>query len=180
MDLIEPLEEVCEQAERAGDILRHVRDFVRKSEPRMKPMDVNQIMRAWSNSPSTRRASTHAGDAASRFPTAQGGADSIMIEQVICNLVRNAIEAMARRLSPRAKSRSAPAVRIGDSVEIEIVDSGPGIDGSLIDQVFDQFFTTKPEGVGMGLAISRSIIESHGGTVRAESSRTAAPSCASP
>jgi two-component system sensor kinase FixL len=46
MELIEPLEEVCEQAERAGDIMRHVRDFVRKSEPRMKPMDINQIMRA--------------------------------------------------------------------------------------------------------------------------------------
>jgi two-component system sensor kinase FixL len=58
-----------------------------------------------------------------------------------------------------------------DSVEVEIVDTGPGIDGSLIDQVFDQFFTTKPEGVGMGLSISRSIIESHGGSIRAESSR---------
>jgi two-component system sensor kinase FixL len=59
----------------------------------------------------------------------------------------------------------------GDIVEIEIGDTGPGIDEAVIDQVFDQFFTTKPEGVGMGLSISRSIIESHGGRVRAESGR---------
>jgi two-component system sensor kinase FixL len=57
-ELIEPLEEVCAQAERAGDILRHVRDFVRKSESRLKSLDVNQIVRAWSSSPSTRHAST--------------------------------------------------------------------------------------------------------------------------
>jgi two-component system sensor kinase FixL len=52
-----------------------------------------------------------------------------------------------------------------------VVDTGPGIDGAVIDQVFDQFFTTKAEGVGMGLSISRSIIEMHGGRVRAESGK---------
>jgi two-component system sensor kinase FixL len=172
MELIEPLEEVCEQAERAGDILRHVRDFVRKSEPRLKPMDVNQIIRAvvkFTEHEARQHRTLVRLHLDSRLPKV--AADAIMIEQVIVNLVRNAIEAMSEADSPRREIAISSRLFESDSVEIEIVDSGPGIDGSLIDQVFDQFFTTKPEGVGMGLAISRSIIESHGGTVRAESSR---------
>jgi signal transduction histidine kinase len=96
-------------------------------------------------------------------------ADSIMVEQVICNLVRNAMEAMAetRTLRREVVIRTVPHGE--DAVEVEVIDTGPGIDGAVIDQVFDQFFTTKPEGVGMGLSISRSIVESHGGSIRAES-----------
>ena len=75
------------------------------------------------------------------------------------------------RLFLRRSGQAADRLGGDDAVEIEIVDTGPGIDGAVIDQVFDQFFTTKPEGVGMGLSISRSIIESHGGSVRAESGR---------
>lgn len=171
-ELIEPLEEVCEQAERAGDILRHVRDFVRKREPCLKPMDVNQIIRAvvkfTEHEARQQRAivNLHLDPLLPKV-----AADAIMIEQVVVNLVRNAIEAMSEANSPRREIviRSRPFE--SDSVEIEVADTGPGIDGGLIDQVFDQFFTTKPEGVGMGLAISRSIVESHGGMVRAESSR---------
>ncbi|MBK9349134.1 MAG: GHKL domain-containing protein [Sulfuritalea sp.] len=94
-----------------------------------------------------------------------------MIEQVIVNLVRNAIEAMTEVVPSRREIVIQTRLFESDSVEVEVADTGPGIEGGLIDQVFDQFFTTKPEGVGMGLAISRSIIESHGGKIRAESSR---------
>lgn len=172
VELIEPLEEVCEQAERAGDILRHVRDFVRKSEPRLKPMDVNQIVRAvvkFTEHEARQQRTLVRLHLDPQLPKV--AADAIMIEQVMVNLVRNAIEAMSEANSARREIAIHSRLFGADSVEIEIVDSGPGIDGNLIDQVFDQFFTTKPEGVGMGLAISRSIIESHGGTVRAESSR---------
>lgn len=171
-ELIEPLEEVCEQAERAGDILRHVRDFVRKSEPSLKPMDINQIVRAvvkFTEHEARQQRTLVRLHLDPQLPKV--AADAIMIEQVMVNLVRNAIEAMAEANSPRREVLIQTRLFESDAVEIEVADTGPGIDGGLIDSIFDQFFTTKPEGVGMGLAISRSIIESHGGSVRAESNR---------
>ena len=171
-ELIVPLEEVCEQAERAGDILRHVRDFVRKREPRLKSLDVNQIVRAVVKftEHEARHQCTHVRlNLDPLLPKV--AADAIMIEQVIVNLVRNAIEAMTEVVPSRREIVIQTRLFESDSVEVEVADTGPGIEGGLIDQVFDQFFTTKPEGVGMGLAISRSIIESHGGKIRAESRR---------
>jgi PAS domain S-box-containing protein len=171
-ELIEPLEEVCAQAERAGDILRHVRDFVRKSEPQLKPMDVNQIVRAvvkfTEHEARQHRTLVHL-KLDPHLPKVQ--ADAIMIEQVICNLVRNAVEAMAEANSPRREVSIHTRPFGARAIEIEIADTGPGIDEAVIDQVFDQFFTTKHQGVGMGLAISRSIVEAHGGEVRAETAR---------
>jgi PAS domain S-box-containing protein len=171
-ELIEPLEEVCAQAERASDILRHVRDFVRKSESRLKPMDVNQIVRAvvkFTEHEARQHRTMVRLELDPHLPKVL--ADAIMIEQVVCNLVRNAVEAMAEANSPRREVVVHTRRFASQAVEIEIADTGPGIDAAVIDQVFDQFFTTKREGVGMGLAISRSIIEAHGGKVRAESGR---------
>ena len=174
-EMIEPLVEVCEQAERAGEILRHVRDFVRKSELKTKPMDINQIVRAvvkfTEHEARHHRTMMHL-QLDPKLPKVE--ADSIMIEQVICNLVRNAVEAMAEANSPRREITIRTHLFGNGAIEIEIGDTGPGIDEAIMDQVFDQFFTTKPDGVGMGLSISRSIIESHGGHVRAESGGTGA------
>lgn len=169
-DLIEPLEEVCGQAERAGEVMRHVRDFVRKSEPRMTAVDVNQVVRGvvkFTELEARQHETVVTLQLAPLQPRAW--ADSIMVEQVICNLVRNAMEAMAESRTERREVIIRTVQHGGDIIEIEVIDTGPGIDGALIDQVFDQFFTTKPEGVGMGLSISRSIVESHGGSIRAES-----------
>jgi len=168
--LIEPLEEVCEQAERAGEILRHVRDFVRKSEPRMTAVDLNQVVRGVVKFTEL-EARQHETVVTLQLAPGQPRvwADSIMVEQVICNLVRNAVEAMAETHSLRREIVIRTLPHGEDMVEVEVVDTGPGIDGAVIDQVFDQFFTTKQEGVGMGLSISRSIVESHGGRIRAES-----------
>jgi PAS domain S-box-containing protein len=169
-DLIEPLEEVCEQAERAGEIMRHVRDFVRKSEPRMTAVDINLVVRSVVKFTELETRQQYAFvklDLAPDQPRVW--ADSIMIEQVICNLVRNAVEAMAEARAWRREVSIRTRRQEDGTIEIEVGDSGPGIDGTVIDQVFDQFFTTKPEGVGMGLSISRSIVESHGGSIRAES-----------
>lgn len=169
-DLIEPLEEVCEQAERAGEIMRHVRDFVRKSEPRMTAVDINQVVRSvvkFTELEARQHETIVTLHLAAQQPRVW--ADSIMVEQVICNLVRNAMEAMAETRSLRREVMIRTVPQGEDAIEIEVIDTGPGIDEAVIDQVFDQFFTTKPEGVGMGLSISRSIVESHGGSIRAES-----------
>ncbi len=169
-ELIEPLEEVCEQAERAGEVLRHVRDFVRKSEPRMTAVDINQIVRGvvkFTELETRQHNAVVTLDLAPEQPRVW--ADAIMIEQVICNLMRNAVEAMDEARSRWREVRVRTLPQGADSIEIEVIDTGPGIDGALIDQVFDQFFTTKVEGVGMGLSISRSIVEAHRGRIRAES-----------
>lgn len=169
-DLLQPLEEICAQAERAGEVMRHVRDFVRKRDTRMTAVDINRVVQGAARLTELECRQHHAKvmlDLVSGQPRVW--ADSIMIEQVICNLIRNSVEAMAEARSPVrlvALSTSRPD---DDTVEIVVGDTGPGIDGALIDRVFDQFFTTKPEGVGMGLSISRSIVESHGGGLRAES-----------
>jgi signal transduction histidine kinase len=98
-------------------------------------------------------------------------ADAIMIEQVIVNLVRNAIEAMTEVTPSRREIVIQTRLPNPTRWKSRSPTPGPASKAAVIDQVFDQFFTTKPEGVGMGLAISRSIIESHGGKIRAESSR---------
>jgi PAS domain S-box-containing protein len=171
-DLIEPLEEVCEQAERASKILSHVRDFVRKSELQMKPLDINHIVRTvvkFTELEALQYGAIVKLTLDVQLPQVQ--VDAIMIEQVLCNMVRNAFEAMAEAKSDRREVAICTRSFDRNAIEIEVADTGPGIDAAAIDQVFDQFFTTKPEGVGMGLSISRSIIESHGGSVRAESGK---------
>jgi len=90
--------------------------------------------------------------------------DPIQIEQVVLNLIRNALDAV--RTLPdgaRREIRVVTRLRSPESVEISVSDGGPGIDPSQADVVFDEFYTTKPEGLGLGLSISRSIIEAHGG-----------------
>jgi signal transduction histidine kinase len=138
----------------------------------MNPVQINQIVHSvvkFTELDARQHGAVVKLDLQLQLPPVQ--ADDIMIEQVIGNLVRNAFEAMATaKTSPREVSICTRLVD-RDMVEVEVTDTGPGIDGAVIDQVFDQFFTTKPAGVGMGLSISRSVIESHGGRVRAESSR---------
>lgn len=82
---------------------------------------------------------------------------------MILNLARNAIEAMGETRGEPREMHIGTATRDGGKVEITIRDSGPGIAWNLVDQIFDPFVSTKSDGLGMGLSISRSIVESHGG-----------------
>jgi signal transduction histidine kinase len=90
-------------------------------------------------------------------------ADRIQLQQVLLNLVINAIEAMSgvddgpRQLVVQSAPDAAPGVRV------TVRDSGPGLDPQRLDQLFDAFYTTKPHGLGLGLAISRRVVEAHGG-----------------
>ena len=94
-------------------------------------------------------------------------ADRVQLLQVIFNLLTNAIDAMDT-VTDRARSlRVTSELKASDDVVVRIADTGTGIAAENIDRIFDTFFTTKSHGMGMGLAICRSIIESHGGTLSA-------------
>jgi signal transduction histidine kinase len=85
------------------------------------------------------------------------------LEQVFLNLVMNAIEAMNSSKSDHRVLELKTSVNEGHEVLVTVADSGPGVDAENLEKIFDAFFTTKPDGMGMGLSICRSIIESHGG-----------------
>ena len=91
--------------------------------------------------------------------------DRIQIQQVLINLVRNAVEAMTRSTQRQVTISTRAA---GKMVEVEVADTGPGIAPDNMDSLFSEFMTTKSEGLGLGLPISRTIVEAHGGLIRAE------------
>ena len=94
--------------------------------------------------------------------------DRIQLQQVILNLVMNAIEAMSGINPPQRKLLVASVKDGSDGVLVEVRDSGAGLDQTALDRLFEAFYTTKPEGMGMGLAISRTIVEAHGGELTAK------------
>jgi signal transduction histidine kinase len=93
-------------------------------------------------------------------------ADRTLIEQVVMNLVHNAIEAMLD--SPQRKLIIRTSSAADDNLKVEIIDTGTGISNASLGQLFDPFFTTKSDGMGMGLAITRSIVEAHEGCLSAK------------
>ncbi|ANQ84057.1 two-component sensor kinase [Azoarcus olearius] len=156
-------EKIGRQARRAGDIIRRVHDFVRRAEPRREALDLNEVIREALGlvEPDARKRRIHlVADLAADLPVVH--ADAVMIEQIIVNLVRNGMDAMQDTPEPnrsvRIGTRSAGAV-----VTVRVTDHGTGIDAETARHLFQPFFTTKQEGMGMGLNICRSIAELHHG-----------------
>jgi two-component system sensor kinase FixL len=163
-DVISALHHIATQALRAGEIIRRLRAMVRNRETREEQVDLNELLQELVvlAEADARLHHVHVRlDLASTPPKVM--ADPIQLQQVLLNLVRNAIEAVADLETPRrtVTLRTAPTP-VGDA-EISVTDLGPGVDPGIRERLFDAFFTTKPEGTGLGLAISRSIIENHGG-----------------
>ena len=157
------LKKMSAQAQRAGRIIRQVHDFVRKREPRREPCAVAEVV-----DDSIALFEAEAKKRGIRIERLyQGGlpevlADAHMIGQVMFNLMRNAADAMAA--TPQAERRLAISVARRDAqIVVRVSDRGPGISPAVADKLFAPFFTTKAEGMGMGLSICRSIIEFHAG-----------------
>ena len=163
-EILAAMELVCVQAERAGDIIRSVRAFVKKGESSPMTSQINAIVRD-----AVRFADPEARQhdvgiqllLAEQLPSVL--ADGIQIEQVILNIVRNAIEAMDGMKFGKREITIETTFNERDAVEVRVTDTGPGISSVTYEEVFDPFYSTKPTGMGMGLTISRSIIEAHGG-----------------
>jgi PAS domain S-box-containing protein len=170
-ELKEALEGIGNQAVRAGEIIRRLRQFVTKQAPQKKSVDLNALVR---DAVGFIERDAQAKSVGVRLELAKDlplvSADAIQIEQVILNLMRNGIEAMEHA---SVKNRELSIRTIGTAgkgaVRVSVEDTGPGFDQEALNRLFAPFVTTKPTGMGMGLSISRSIIESHGGRLWAES-----------
>ncbi len=101
----------------------------------------------------------------------------VEIQQVVLNLVRNAIEALESVPPERRDIILRTAAGPEETVEISVIDTGPGVDQKIVDRLFSPFVTTKPAGAGLGLAISRSIVEAHKGTLRYRPQQVAGGAC---
>ncbi|MGA8964136.1 MAG: ATP-binding protein, partial [Pseudolabrys sp.] len=158
------LHKMIDAANRASVVIDELRAMFRKDNSRQTLVDVNRLLL------DTLSLTNHEIQAKNiSVQTRLFGsstllvlADQVQLQQVILNLIVNAIEAM--NCMPDARVlRLTSALHDADGVLITVEDSGPGIAPENLDKVFDTFFTTKPTGMGMGLSICRSIIEAHGG-----------------
>ncbi len=169
-ELLESMEQVTEQAERANQIIHRVRRFIQKKEQERGEIDVNEAIRNVADllhSDAREHDSEFQLKLAEPMPLVM--ADPIQVQQVILNLAHNGMEAMSE-VRPALRHLTIHTSASGDgTVEIAVCDQGQGIPTEVLDRVFDPFFTTKTTGLGMGLSISRSIIESHGGRLWATS-----------
>jgi PAS domain S-box-containing protein len=154
-------------ARRAAEIIDHVRSLFKKSFPQREPVEVNELIREVAlllhNDIRRNSVIVHL-ELAENLPEVAG--DRVQLEQVLMNLMLNAIEAM-RDAGGDLTITSQPTD--DGHLVVSVSDTGLGVPANKIDQIFDTFFTTKPQGTGMGLAISRSIVESHGGRLWATS-----------
>lgn len=165
------LRQAGEQTQRAGEIIRRMRAFMARGEIEMCPESVEQTVRDAAElvlTGTSRFGISVSFDLDPAAPTVF--ADRIQVQQVIVNLMRNAMEALRNSDRPDRNILLSSQRLGGQSVEIAVVDNGPGIPAKILEQLFSRFTTTKGAGCGMGigLSISKRIIEGHGGTLTAE------------
>ncbi|MFT3717709.1 PAS domain S-box protein [Pseudorhodoferax sp.] len=173
-DLLSALEKTARQAQRAGQIIHRIQSFVKRSEPRRVPTNTQEIVQEAVELASIElrrrnvRLTTYV---AARLP--QLMVDPILIEQVLINLLRNAAEAIDT--AERPPQRRNIELRVlprqeGDEpgIEFSVTDTGTGLSPEAMEHLFEAFFSTKPHGMGIGLNLCRSIVESHTGRMQAQ------------
>ena len=173
-ELLGALEKTAKQAQRAGQIIQRIRSFVKRSEPNRTPSDVLQMV---SNATELADIELRRHQVrlvpyiAARLPTLV--VDPILIEQVLINLIKNAGEAIAQAERPLGKR--LVELRVGpkredeqDVVEFAVRDSGKGVPDEMIERIYEAFYSTKVEGMGIGLKLCRSIVESHNGQMKVQ------------
>ena len=163
----EGLVEVVQQAERAGDVLDRLREFVRGGGYQRSLTKVGPLIDAAVSLTRADAAQQEVAIEARIDPGLPAAlADRIQIEQVLVNLLRNAMDAMEGANSEQRSIVVEARRKDKHAIEISVADSGSGIAADVAERIFEPFVTTKPLGMGMGLSISHSIIESHGGSLR--------------
>lgn len=154
------------QADHAGEIVRRMRAFLRRGNPRVSTVDIPTVLQdavLLANSEATAKNIVLTIVRGEKLPYIFG--DTVQLQQVVLNLVRNSIDAISAtkregRIEVGARQLSAP-----DRVEFSVWDNGPGIDETIAQRLFEPLMTSKQEGLGLGLAICTTIVESHGGKI---------------
>jgi PAS domain S-box-containing protein len=149
---------------RAGNVIYRIRALMKKAPPRMALVDINEAVLdviTLTRSELVRHGVSLETEFATGLPLIEG--DRIQLQQVILNLILNAVEAMSGIAEGAREMRIGTGRETPNGVLVSVRDLGPGLDPQNVDRLFEAFYTTKPDGLGMGLAISRSIIEAHGG-----------------
>ncbi|HRY88736.1 MAG TPA: ATP-binding protein, partial [Rubrivivax sp.] len=175
LELTAALRKTARQAERAAQVIRRIRAFVRKSEPQRQVAQARQIVEdavELAGIELRRRSVALQTYVAQRLPPLR--VDPILIEQVLLNLLRNSAEAIdvanlpaaRRNIELRVVPRHTPDE--GGVIEFSVSDMGPGLPQEVIERLYEAFFSTKAEGMGIGLNLCRSIVESHRGRMRAD------------
>jgi two-component system sensor kinase FixL len=156
------LDETAQQAVRAAEIIRHMREFVARGETDRRPEDIRAIIKDASR---LALAGSRIRGIRPVFDFSPGVkavlADRVQIQQVLVNLMRNASEAMRESAERRLVVRTFP--QADSRIAVEVCDTGPGISPEVRERLFQPFVTSKPGGMGIGLLISKRIVEAHGG-----------------
>jgi signal transduction histidine kinase len=159
-----------EAATRASEIVRRIRSLIKKAAPERMRVNINEVIEetlALIRSEASRNNVSLEMELGAQLPLVLG--DRIQLQQVMLNLMLNGIEAMSRVADRTRQLRIRSERHDQNQVLVAVADSGSGIEPQAIGRVFEPFYTTKSQGIGMGLAISRSIIEAHGGRLWPES-----------
>jgi PAS domain S-box-containing protein len=158
------LGQIVKDGMRAGDVIYRIRALIKKAPPRMARVDVNEAVLdviTLTRSELLRHGVSLQTELATGLPLIKG--DRVQLQQVILNLTLNAVEAMSGVDEGAREMRIGTAREASNGVLVSVRDLGPGLDPRNVDRLFEAFYTTKLDGLGMGLAICRSIIEAHGG-----------------
>jgi signal transduction histidine kinase len=159
---------VADEVRRASQIISHIGGLFQKAAPRRESIDINEVIQemvALLRSEATRNAISIRRELQGGLPKMMG--DPVQLQQVLMNLTLNGIDAMKE--TDRVKELTITSEAADGELVVSVSDTGTGISPEHADRIFDAFYTTKSHGLGMGLAISRSIVESHGGRLWATS-----------
>jgi len=155
---------IIQDGTRAGDVLARIRRIFRKEQPAKQWLDLNNLIEELvgflRHEAATRNISIRT-DLTQSLPSIK--ADRVRLQQAVLNLIINAMDSMADTKAPKREVVIRSRKNDSDQVLVAVEDCGRGIKPEIAGKIFDTFFTTKPQGIGMGLPISRSIVESHGG-----------------
>lgn len=164
IEMLETVHDISEQAQRAGGIIRSMRQLVRKDTTDMVPTDINNLVKETVRltAPEAREKGVNVMlKLAENLPLPV--IDPVQIQQVLVNLERNSVEAMWQANSSKKELTIETSLASSEYLQVCIEDTGPGVDPEFARRLFTAFQTTKSGGMGLGLSISRTIVEEHGG-----------------